>query len=68
MAIDDVEKRRSVTGTLGYFTGGPGVTPNASMDGDWREQVGYAYSGIDISSGPDAGPNELLRKYAGKQT
>lgn len=50
MAIDSAEKRRSAAGVLGYFTGGPGVTPNASPDQEWRQQAGYGYSGVLVSS------------------
>lgn len=46
MAIDTAEKRRSVSGVLGYFSGGPGVTPNAAKDQEWRQEAGYGYSGI----------------------
>lgn len=45
MAIDTAEKRRSVAG-IPFFPLGPGVTPNASPDQEWRQQVGWGYSGI----------------------
>lgn len=49
MAIDSAEKRKSVAG-IGLPAYGPGVTPNASKDGEWRQQSGYSYSGIATSS------------------
>lgn len=42
MPIDTAEKRRSVAG----ITTGHGITPNASEDAEWRQQVGWSYSGI----------------------
>lgn len=45
MAIDSAEKRRSVAG-VGVPGIVLGVTPNASKDGEWRQQVGWGYSGI----------------------
>lgn len=47
MAIDTDEKRKAVAG----IPFGLGVTPNASKDVEWRQQVGYSYSGI----APDTG-------------
>lgn len=44
MAIDTAERRRNVAG-VGYWIG-LGVTPNASKDVEWRQQVGWGYSGI----------------------
>ena len=41
MAIDNVEKRRSVAGI---------VTPNASQDAEWRVESAGLYSGIAISA------------------
>ena len=45
MAIDTAEKRKSISG-INYFN--PGVTPNSGQDAEWRQQVGYSYSGIAI--------------------
>ena len=45
MAIDSAEKRRSAAG-VGFWVFGPGVTPNASKDAEWRQQAGWGYSGI----------------------
>ena len=45
MAIDTAEKRRSVAGIAG-FPMGPAVTPNASPDQEWRQEVAWSYSGI----------------------
>lgn len=44
MAIDTREKRASVAGI--NRLAGPSVTPNASKDQEWRQEVGYSYSGI----------------------
>lgn len=50
MAIDTAEKRRSASQTItGLF--GPGVTPNSGTDKEWRQQVGWGYSGIAAVSG-----------------
>lgn len=43
MAIDTPEKRKSISG-INYFN--PGVTPNSGQDAEWRQEVGYSYSGI----------------------
>ena len=45
MAIDTAEKRRDVAG-IAAFPMGPAVTPNASKDSEWRQQVAWGYSGI----------------------
>lgn len=45
MAIDTVEKRKSVLGIHGPWTG-TGVTPNAAKDQEWRQEAGYGYPGI----------------------
>ena len=47
MAIDSREKRQSAVAVGSYFSG-PSVTPNASKDVEWRQQVGYGYSGIEL--------------------
>jgi hypothetical protein len=44
MAIDNREKRASVVGV--NRIAGPSPTPNSSKDQEWRQQVGYGYSGI----------------------
>ena len=46
MAIDNQEKRKSVVG----ISTGWGVTPNTSKDAEWRQQVGWTYSGIAASA------------------
>ncbi len=48
MAIDDAEKRKCASGV--QVTLMPGVTNNASKDVEWRQQVGWGYSGIVPSS------------------
>ena len=45
MAIDNDEKRKSAAGALlPLFL--PGVTTTEGPDDEWRQQVGYSYSGI----------------------
>lgn len=46
MAIDTAEKRKSISGMPFLI---PGVTPNASKDGEWRQESGWSYSGISVS-------------------
>lgn len=43
--IDNAEKRRSAAG-VPFLPLGVGVTPNVAKDEEWREQVGWSYSGI----------------------
>ena len=43
MAIDTAERRRSAAGVKRIVAR---VTPNASKDQEWRQQVGRIYSGI----------------------
>lgn len=45
MAIDSAEKRRAAAGAP-FLPFGPGVTPNASPDVEWRYQAGWSYSGV----------------------
>ena len=60
MAIDSAEKRKSVAGVgQGYWIG-PGVTPNSGQDQEWRQQVGYGYSGIAAASGVSVVPKLML--------
>lgn len=51
MAIDDREKRTSISGIMIPLIAG--VTPTAGKDQEWRQQVGWSYSGITatITSG-----------------
>lgn len=53
-AIDTREKRQSAF----YFRrqGVPGVTPNASKDQEWRQEVRFLYSGILASGAPTPTP------------
>ena len=46
MAIDTAEKRRSAAG-VPFYLFGPGVTPNAAKDVEWRQQSAWSYSGIN---------------------
>lgn len=50
MAINTAERRRSAA-AVGVPIVGPGVTPNASKDAEWRQQAAWSYSGI-AASGP----------------
>jgi len=43
MAIDSVEKRKSISGIMLAIAG---VTPNAAKDAEWRQEAGRSYSGI----------------------
>lgn len=47
MAIDNAEKRKSISGITVFI--GPGVTNNASPNVEWRQESGYGYPGIDPS-------------------
>ncbi len=49
MAIDNAEKRRSAA-TVGQVYMPAGVTPNATPDAEWRQQVGWTYSGNPVSA------------------
>jgi hypothetical protein len=44
VAIDTAEKRRSAGG-VGFWVVGPGVTPNAAKDVEWRQESGWGYAG-----------------------
>ena len=44
MAIDSKEKRASIVG-INYISG-PSPIPTAAKDQEWRQEVGYSYSGI----------------------
>ena len=44
MAIDNAEKRKSISGIVLPLI--PGVTPNAGQDAEWRQQTGWSYSEI----------------------
>lgn len=48
--IDTAEKRRSVAG-IPFLPLGPNVTPNVAKDAEWRQQVGWGYSGITADGG-----------------
>lgn len=50
MPIDTAEKRRSAAG-VAFFVVGPGVTPTASKDVEWRQQSAWSYSGIAVQTG-----------------
>jgi len=48
---DTAEKLRSAAG-VPFLPLGPGVTPNASKDIEWRAQAAWGYSGISAFSAP----------------
>ena len=48
MAIDNAEKRKSIIGI--FYVAGPGVTPNALKDAEWRQESGYSYAGISAGT------------------
>lgn len=56
MAIDNPEKRKSISG-INYFM--PGVTPNSGQDQEWRQEAGYSYSGI-LAASPGGASGKLL--------
>lgn len=43
--IDTAEKRKAISG-IHLYAAGPGVTPNALADQEWRQESGYSYPGI----------------------
>ncbi len=55
MAIDNAEKRRSISG-IGMQFVAAGVTPNSGKDQEWRQQAGWSYSGI-LADSPAAPGN-----------
>ncbi len=59
MAIDTREKRASLIG-INYVMG-PTPTPNAAKDQEWRQQVGYGYSGILAGAG--GGPTTNILNF-----
>ena len=59
MAIDSREKRQSIIAVSSYFSG-PSVTPNASKDEEWRQEVGYGYSGIEAGAPPFGGVARMI--------
>ena len=55
MAIDNREKRQSALSAF-FRLSIPSVTPNATKDQEWRQQVLWGYSGIlagDVTLVPD---------------
>lgn len=55
MAIDTAAKRRSVA-SVAFLPLGEGVTPDATPGVEWRQQVGWGYSGI--AAGADGGEED----------
>lgn len=57
--IDTAERRRSAAG-IPFFVLGPGVTPNAALDMEWRQEAGWGYNGIVPAGGtPSSGADDL---------
>lgn len=65
MAIDNAEKRRSAAG-VAFWVVGPGVTPNAAKDVEWRQQSAWSYSGISPNP-PVPGINAIERFGLGQK-
>lgn len=55
MAIDTAERRRSAAG-VPFLPVGPGVTPNAAKDQEWRQQAAWSYGGILSAGAPEPTP------------
>jgi hypothetical protein len=55
LAIDTPEKRLSI-GSLALTISPALVTPNASPDQEWRQEVGWLYSGITIAAPDETTP------------
>ncbi len=62
MAIDTAEKRKSAAG-VGFWVVGPGVTPNASRDAEWRQQAGWGYSGIAAGEAAAGGGSLIIAPW-----
>lgn len=62
MAIDSKEKRASIVSI--NRCAGPSPIPNASKDQEWRQEVGYSYSGI-LAGGAAAGRISRYRDLDG---
>ena len=60
MAIDNAEKRKSISG-IHLYAAGPGVTNLAVEDQEWRQEVGYSYNGILASPPAGAGQPTMGR-------
>ena len=48
MAVDTIEKRRSISG-IGIPSLIPGVLPNSAKDQEWRQESGWSYSEAYVS-------------------
>lgn len=68
MAIDNAEERRAIAGGVGLPWIGPGQTPFASKDQEWREEAGHGYPGILTGGEPVPTPAEPRGGYAGNWT
>ena len=60
MAIDNAEKRKSISG-IHQYASGPGVTNLAAEDQEWRQEVGYSYNGILAAAPAGAGQPTMGR-------
>lgn len=61
MAINNAEKRRSISGIAMQPWAAPGVTPNILKDAQWRAQSAWSYSGLipDPPVGGVIGPDKI---------
>ena len=69
MAIDVAEKRRAIS-HIHLMAAGPGVTPNASKDLEWRQEAGYGYpstAGVvaAVTERTDIGSRNIMSLYQG---
>ena len=66
MAIDSKEKRASIIG-INYISG-PSPIPTAAKDQEWRQEVGFGYSGILVAAAAAvvSGIKRLLLLGAGR--
>ena len=62
--LDTAEKRKASSG-ISLYAAGPGVTPNATQDQEWRQEAGYGYPGILADSPTAGGPHHRIGFGAG---
>jgi len=62
--LDSAEKRKAASGTH-LYAAGPGITPNAGQDQEWRQEAAYGYPGILADSPSAAAAHHRLGFGAG---
>lgn len=69
MAIDTAERRKAAGAIAGFVYGqAPGVTPNATPDFEWRNEVAWNYPGIVSAYAALPGAaNESIRAFLNDQ-